>query len=266
MFRSLRAFVPCVFLLACVAFAAEPQQLVVMWPSTGSPVLQFSFSKFKDLGGSVGSQRPYATDTTAVNLSTKLITRERFTLYLFDKKQVRIGEAWMEVTNLGPGQTVKFQTTVMASGTPVTVQVHAASDTQKTISMTVNSVPQGALLKVDGVEAGATPKLINVGAGKHILAFSKDGFRSGTFPLEIGPNDVPGGSVSYELGAAQFDTIELRDGTVLSGDLDSINGMNIVIRVGGTLQQFDRNRVKRILLVERDAPEPSSLPPPEPKQ
>ena len=72
--------------------------------------------------------------------------------------------------------------------------------------------------------------------------------------------------MSYELGAAQFDTIELRDGTVLSGDLDSINGMNVVIRVGGVLQQFDRNRVKRILLVERDAPEPSSLPQPEPKQ
>jgi hypothetical protein len=254
------------FLVTMRAVAAEPQQQVVLWPNADHPVLRFTFSKFKDLGGSVGSQRPFATDTTAENLSDKLVSSEHFTLYVFDRKQIRIGEAWMEVSNLGPVQTVKFQTSMMVSGTPFTVQIVALSAAQKAITLTVNSVPQGALLKVDDVEAGTTPRLISIGPGKHRLLFSKDGFRAGVFPLEIGANDVSGGSVSYELGAAQFDTIELRDGTVLNGDLNSVEGMDVVVRVGGVLQRIDRNKVKRILLVESEAPEPSSLPAVEPKQ
>jgi hypothetical protein len=265
MLRALRVLVPVLLLVALTAVAKEPQPLVIMWPASGTAVLQISFSKFKDLGGSVGSQRPYVTDATVLNLSTRIVAKQHFTVYLFDKKQVRIGEAWMDVTNLGPSQTVKFQVSVMASGTPVSVQLLASSDVQKAVSMTINSVPQGALLKVDGIEAGTTPKLINVGPGKHLLTFSKGGFRAGEFPLEIGPNDVSGGSVSYELGAAQFDTVELRDGTVLNGDLDSIRGMDVVVRVGGELQRIDRNKIKRILLTEREAPDPSSLPPAQPQ-
>jgi hypothetical protein len=203
---------------------------------------------------------------TAENLSAKLIQLQRFNLYLFDKNKVRIGEAWMEVSNLGPAQLVKFQTTFMSSGVPVSLSVVAQSDIPRTVSITVNSVPQGASFKVDGVDAGATPKLIDVGVGKHRLTFSKDGFRTGVFPLEIGARDVSGGSISYELGAAQFDTIELRDGTVLTGDLDSVNGMDVLVRVGGTLQHIDRNRIKRIMLVERDAPEPETVPSPTPTQ
>ena len=70
--------------------------------------------------------------------------------------------------------------------------------------------------------------------------------------MEIGPDDASGGSVSYELGSAVHDTIELRDGSVLSGDLVSVSGMQIVVRIGGNNQTFDRNQVKRILLTERD--------------
>jgi hypothetical protein len=124
----------------------------------------------------------------------------------------------------------------------------------------VNSTPQGALLKLDGIEQGPTPRLISVGPGKHTLSFSKEGFTVGTFPLEIGPNDVSGGSVSYELGAASFDSIELRDGSVLNGDLVSISGMDVDVRVGGSIQHINRNQVKRIVLTEREAPTPD-LPP-----
>jgi len=83
---------------------------------------------------------------------------------------------------------------------------------------------------------------------------------TGTFPLEIGPNDVSGGTVSYELGAASFDSVELRDGSVLNGDLVAISGMDVEIRVGGMIQHVDRNKVKRIVLTEREAPTPD-LPP-----
>ena len=43
----------------------------------------------------------------------------------------------------------------------------------------MNSVPQGALVKLDGTEAGTTPKIAEVSAGKHRLEFSKEGFKSG---------------------------------------------------------------------------------------
>jgi hypothetical protein len=130
----------------------------------------------------------------------------------------------------------------------------ARHDVARTISITVNSVPQGASLKVDGNEAGITPKMIQVGVGKHVLEFSKEGYNSGHFPLEISSNDVSGGSVSYELGTSAHDTIELRDGSVLSGDLESVSATDVVVRIGGAVQKFSRNQVKRISLVEREAP------------
>ena len=122
------------------------------------------------------------------------------------------------------------------------------------VSITVNTVPQGALARLDGVDVGTTPKIVQVSVGKHILEFSKEGFNAGKFPFEMGPDDASGGSVSFELGTSAHDTIELRDGSVLTGDLVSLSGMEVVIKVGGSDQRLNRNQVKRILLVERDAP------------
>ncbi len=260
-----RKLVVSLFFLALVVsvFPAEQTQ-VVTWPNSGTPILQFTFSKFKEIG-SMGSQKTFVTDTIAQNLSGKLIPTQRFSVYIFDKKQVRIGEAWMQVDNLAPNQSAKFQISFNASGVPATITVLAPSDIPRTVSLTVNSVPQGAALKVDGVEAGVTPKVINVGIGKHQLGFSKEGFNAGTFPLEIGADDVSGGTVSYELGASRYDTIVLRDGSVLNGDLDSVSGMDVVVRIGGTLQHFNRNQVKQIVMVEREPPSPDSLPEPTPK-
>ncbi len=180
---------------------------------------------------------------------------------------MRIGEGFVDISNAGPGETIRSQTTVHASGTPVSISLVAQSlpkelgpvQPDKTISMTVNSVPQGAQLKVDGNEAGITPKMIRLGVGKHILEFSKEAFNTGKYPVEISSDDVSGGSVSYELGTSAHDTIEMRDGSVLNGDLLSIADMDVVFRIAGTAQHVDRNKIKRILLVERDAP--STLPP-----
>ena len=244
-------------LLLCLAsgpaFAKDTPLAVIDWPSTGSPVVRFTFSKFKTLPG-MGSLHGYVMDTTAQNLSARVIPSAQFSVYLFDKAKVRVGEDGITLRNVGPGETIKFETTVMASGQPVSVSIQARTGAERAISLTVNSAPQGALLKVDGTEAGVTPRLISVGPGKHTLTFSKEGFKVGDFPLEIGQNDVPGGSVTYELGAASFDSIELRDGSVLNGDLVSISGMDVEIRVAGELQHVDRNCIKRIMLVQRDAP------------
>jgi hypothetical protein len=231
----------------------------VNWPESGTPILRFTFSRFKEVG-SFRNERTYVTDTTAENLWTKAIAEAAFSLYLYDKNNTRIGEGYISISNVGHGQLVKFQTTVNASGTPNSVSLTAKSLPQelgalapaRRVSITVNSVPQGALLKIDGADAGTTPKMAQLTLGKHILEFSKDGFNRGTFPMELGTDDASGGSVSYELGNSAHDTIELRDGTVLNGDLLSVTPTDITVRIGGAAQHFDRNQVKRILLVERD--------------
>lgn len=238
-------------LIATSAFAKDQPIQQVMWPDNGTPVLKFSFGKFKEVG-SVGSQRTYQTDTTAENLAEKLIPNTNLFVYLFDKNKVRIGEGWITLTNVGPHEVVRFQTTFTSSGAPVTIALEQRAP--RSVEMTINSSPQGASLRVDGKDSGVTPKVVQVGLGKHILEFSKDGFNTGHFPLDIGTNDASGGSVTYELGTSAHDTIELRDGSVLSGDLETVSATDVAIRVGGEVQHFNRNQVKRILLVERDAP------------
>jgi hypothetical protein len=39
---------------------------------------------------------------------------------------------------------------------------------------------------------------------------------------------------------------------VLTGDLVSVSGMEIQLRIAGALQTLDRNKIKRILLTERE--------------
>jgi len=48
----------------------------------------------------------------------------------------------------------------------------------RTISITVNSVPQGAVFKLDGKEIGTTPKVVQVSVGQHQLEFAKEGFNT----------------------------------------------------------------------------------------
>jgi hypothetical protein len=248
----MRSFlVPLLFVTIAVSSlsAKDVPFQILTWPESGQPVLRFTFSKFKEIGG-MGKERTYLTDTTAENLSGKMIGGANFSLYVFDKNKARIGEGYITLNNVSGGQTVKFQITLAASGNPASLAL--STSTPRTVSTTVNSVPQGALLRVDGKEVGTTPKIVEVSIGKHVLEFSKEGFNSGKFPLEITSRDASGGSVSYELGSAAHDTIELRDGSVLSGDLVSVSGMQVVVRIGGNAQTFDRNQIKRILLTERD--------------
>jgi hypothetical protein len=235
----------------CSALKDTPFQ-TVDWPQTGQPMVRFTFSKFKLLTEGVGKEHGYITDATAENLSDKAIANLNLALYVFDKTKARIGDGDVRVSNVPAGQTVKFEITLYAAGVPASLSLAAKETGPRTISITINSIPQGATLRVDGKDAGTTPKIVEVTLGKHMLDFSKDGFSTGHFPLEMGPRDTNGGSVSYELGAASHDTIELRDGSVLSGDLISISGMEVQIRVGGTTQTYDRNQIKRILLTQRD--------------
>lgn len=247
------------FFLAAEAKETPGQTMV--WPENGQPVLRFVFGKLKE-GTPYGRERNYTCETTAENLWDKKVSIATFSLYLFDKSNVRIGEGFVQVSNVAPGEVIKFQTTFHSAGVPVTFKLVAQTlppemrplAPPRTISITINSVPQGAMLKVDGQESGTTPKIVRVTSGRHELEFSKEGFNPGKFPLEIGQDDASGGSVSYELGTLSHDTVELRDGSVLVCDIESMSATEVIVRVGGALQHIDRNKIKRILLVERDAP------------
>ncbi len=248
------------FVLFAVAglFAKDEAAQVMVWPETGKPVLRFSFARFREQGPS----HSYLTETTVENLWDKKIDLATFSLYLFDKDKIRIGEGYISVSNLGPGEKTRFQTGIMASGTPASIQLSpknlpAELDTgrpKKLISLTVNTVPQGAALKVDGEDAGTTPKIIHVGVGKHMLDFAKEGFTPGRFPFDVGPDDASGGSVSFEMGALVHDTLEMRDGSVLVCDVESMSATQIVALMDGKIQRIDRNKVKRLILTERDQP------------
>jgi len=244
-----------------VAEAKDTPGQTIAWPDSGQPVLKFVFGKFKE-GATFGHEHNYTCDTTAQNLWDKKISDAVFILYLFDKSNVRIGEGYVQVSNVAPGEMIKFQTNFHAAGVPVTLKLVPQTlpaelrpkAPPRTISLTINTVPQGAALKVDGEDSGSTPKVVRVAPGKHLLEFSKEGFNPGKFPLEIGPDDASGGSVSYELGTLAHDTLELRDGTVLVCDIESMSATDVVVKVGGAVQRFDRNKIKRMLLVERDDP------------
>jgi hypothetical protein len=231
-----------------------------MWPASGQPILRFSLGKFKELS-SAGNQRSYTIDIIAENLWGEKISKAEFSLYLFDKNRVRIGDGWISISDVAPSETVKFQVAATATGTPASATLvprtlpHELQSflPSKTISLTVNSIPQGAVVKVDGSEAGVTPKIVQIAPGKHILEFSKEGFATGHFPLEVTPDDVSGGSVSYELGTSAHDTIELRDGSLLSGDVESVSATEVSVKIGGTVQRLSRNQVKRISLVPRES-------------
>lgn len=246
-------------LLATAASAKESSQQEIVWPASGASVVRFAFGKFKE-SPFAGKQRLFNVDATVTNVWNKSISKADFLLYAFDKDKIRVGEGAISVSNLAPGEVSKFQIPLLTAGTPVSLSVAPQTlpaELQsylpaKMISITVNSVPQGAAVKVDGKDVGTTPKIVQLSTGKHFLEFSKEGFNVGRFPLEIGPDDVSGGNVSYELGSSAHDTVELRDGSLLTGDVESVSATEVVVRVGGTLQHLNRNEVKRILLVERE--------------
>jgi hypothetical protein len=242
-------------------FAKDPPAQVMNWPENGATVVRFSFGRFHSVS-SAGNRKFMLSDVVAQNLWSKPISRADFAVYLFDKNKARIGEGFLSLTNVGPGEVVKFQFSSDANGDPVSMGLVArslppelqAAAPPRVITVTVNSVPQGAGVKMDGKDVGTTPKMVQVGVGKHELEFSKEGYNTGHFPLEIGPDDVSGGSMSYELGTSAHDTLEMRDGTVISGDLESMTATDVTVRIAGGMQSFDRNKIKRILLVERDRP------------
>ena len=250
---------------------AKDNELVMMWPSTGVATLKATFGRFRELP-SYGGGHDYAEDVTVENVSSKNIPFASFTVYLLDKNKVRIADTILQIKDLGPGQQVKEPLHFHATGIPASVSLVARNDSSgvptslKTIPLKIISVPAGARLKIDGQEVGMTPYTANLRVGSHTLQFSKEGYATGSTPLEVAPDELPGGSITFELGGLSKDTVELRDGTVLLCDVLSMSMAQITVRVAGQDQTYDRNRVKKIMLVEREIIQQPVVTQPETKQ
>ena len=241
-----------------MAFAKKPDpDLVMFWPNADKPTLKLTFAKFEQIGSYLG-QMNLSTTVTVENMTSNPIPRASFTVYLLDKQSVRVGDCVLRVNDLGPHQSAKMSLQVSSVGLPATISLSARNDTSgvptslKTIALKVISVPPGAILKVDGQESGTTPRTVNLTIGPHNLEFKKEGYAVSSTPVEVSADDLPGGSISVELGGLSRDTLELRDGTVLLGDAISLSMTSVVMRVDGKDQAYPRNQVKKIMLVERE--------------
>jgi PEGA domain len=253
------SYIVAVLLILSSALAkGKPEPSVIMlWPNEQKPTLKFTFGRFQQVGGYAG-QRSFVSDVTVENMSGKTIPQASLTVYLLDKNKVRIGDGVLHVSDLGPGQQAKIAFQFNSVGLPASLTLSARNDSSgvpssmKATSLKVISVPPGANLKVDGQDSGVTPKIVYLTIGTHNLELSKEGFATGTTPVEITPDELPGGSVTIELGGLSRDTVEMRDGSVLQGDVLSMSMVSIVLRVDGKDQSHDRNQVKKIILVQRE--------------
>jgi hypothetical protein len=261
--RVLIVLLPTLFLLT-VAHAAKDKDndkdssgsgLVMFWPNQEAAVLKLTFGRFQNMG-TYGGQMTLISNVVVQNVSVKLIPKASFTVALLDKDRVRIGKGDLIVDDLNAGESAKVQFQCESAGAPAVLSISARNNggapaSLKTIPMTVISVPAGASLKVDDREEGLTPAKINVGIGTHQLELKKEGFAVATTPLEVAPDEAPGGSITITLGGLTDDTIELRDGSILTGEVVSMTLESIVVDIQGQQQKLERNKVKKIFLVER---------------
>jgi PEGA domain len=244
--------------------------MVMFWPSQDNAVLKLTFSRFQNLGTYAGKMT-LVSNVVVQNVSAKSIPRASFTVSLLDKDRVRVGSGTLAIDDLNAGESAKVQFQCESIGPPAVLSIGARNNggvptSLKTIPMTVISVPAGASLKVDDKDQGLTPARINVGVGTHQLELKKEGFAVATTPLEVTPDEAPGGSITITLGGLTDDTLELRDGSIITGGVMSMTLEKIVIEVNGQQQTLDRNQVKKIFLVEHIVTHTQSAAPPQPKK
>ena len=236
----------------------KAQPMVLLWPDQGSPTLKLSFDPFTKLAAYNG-QLSLQSKVLIENMSGKRIPQASLTVYMMDKAGVRVGNGTLSMSDLDPGQQVRLSFQVFSVGIPVSLKLVAHDDPSgiptslKTIPLKIVSVPPAAALKVDGHDVGITPITVPLTIGNHILSFSKEGYAAGSTPVDIKSDEAPGGSITFELGGISQDNVELRDGTILKGDVLSVNMTSVQLRVDGKDQTYDRNQVRKIMLVQRES-------------
>src|ERR1700676_77810 len=227
--KTVSSFFLLVVLAGLLSAKAKPDPaLITLWPNSQTPTLKLTFGKFTQMGA-YGGQLTFVSDVVVENLSTKPLTHGSFTVYLLDKNKVRIGNGVLHVSDLEPSQQVKIAFEFQSVGVPASLELIAHNDSSgmptsvNTISLKVISVPPGAHLKVDDHDAGSTPVMVALKVGVHTLELSKEGYASSKTPVDITSEELSGGSITIELGGISRDTVELRDGTVVLGDVISVS-------------------------------------------
>jgi len=269
--RLHRTIALCLVSLCILSFAKDKKEdktpgIVLLWPDQSTPTLRLTFSRFTQLA-SYNGQLSLESNVLIENMSGKRIPEASLTVYLADKDDVRVGNGTLNMNDLEPGQQVRLAFQVFSVGIPVSLKLVARNDTAgiptslKTVPVKVISIPPAAALKVDGRDIGITPVTVPLGIGNHILSFSKEGYATGSTPVDVKADEAPGGSITFELGGLSEDNVELRDGTVIKGDVLSVSMTQVQIRISGKDQMYDRNQVRKIMLVQRDvAPQASPAP------
>jgi hypothetical protein len=222
------------------------------WPTADKPTLNFSLAKLQQ-AGLYNGQTIYVSDVTVQNVSDQPVPKSVFTIFLNDKDGVRIGRGLLRLPEIRPAQSEKAQLQFSTAGTPAAAELLIG----RTIRLKVTSTPPGANFKIDGHDSGTTPRIADLTVGMHTIELSKEGYATATSPLEVSGDEVEGGGIQFELGSMSNDTIQLRDGTVVVGDVISLSMTTVVMHVDGKEQKYDRNQVKKILLVERLTTQPA---------
>src|SRR6202790_4774439 len=243
-----------ILVLASGVCLAKDSPITLLWPQD-KPALKLTFGKFQQIAVLAG-QSTFVCDVVVENLTDKVVPHASFTVYGNDRNSVRIGEGLLLISDLNPQQQVKARLQFTSVGVPASLTLSAKKDMlaapgAKTIPLRVLSVPPGAKLKVDGQDAGMTPVMVKLTIGSHSLDLTKEGYAPGSTPLEVTADELPGGSITVELGGMSRDTVELRDGRVLFGDVLSTSLTSVVVSVDGKEQALERNQVKKMMLVER---------------
>lgn len=239
---------------------AKDSAPAVQWPDD-HPVLRFQMVKcFRE--SEYKNRSVFNIELVVKNVSSTTVSSASFHLYLLDKSKVRVSDNWISINALHAGETVKRVVTAQALGSPSDFTVAPDELGQelaylapaKLISTTIDSIPSGAKVSADGKPLGVTPVEVGLAVGAHSLTFEKAGFATGTYPLKVAPDQVSGGRVTFELNGAQFDMVELRDGSMVTGRLQRIDDTEVVLETSAGLQKYARNAVKRVSLVQRPAP------------
>jgi hypothetical protein len=226
---------------------------VLTWSADGKDaILRFTIGKLRQVSSNAG-QNDYLGEATAENLSLKMIPSASFYLYLLDKNGKRVGEGYLEVTNLPGGQKAKIPVTAHAMSSFVRMGLqpqHLPSDEPMKVKMHINSIPSGATIKLDSQTSGVTPQVLPIAPGKHTLEFSKEGYATASTPVEVAANSMPG-SVEIDLNPLTVDTVVLRDGTAILGNVTSVTETAVNLNVKGKATTLQRSRVARIAFGQR---------------
>jgi PEGA domain len=240
------------FLLLCAGVTLAVDT-VLTWPNDGKdPVLKFTVGKMR-LVNSYSGQADYVAEALVQNLSAKPMPFASFYIYLLDKNKKRIGQGYVEVSNLAAGQQAKVPVSAHAIGQIAGMELQPQSlpsDEPVNAKVNVTSEPSGAAIKVDGKNAGFTPQMLSLLPGKHVFEFSKEGYATDSAPVDVAASTLPA-AVSLQLNPLAEDTIVLRDGTTVLGDVSSVTMTAVTAKVKGKIRKFDRNQVARVIFVER---------------